>query len=36
VLAEHNMNEERALFPLLDHTSHAEDRARLLKSIVTF
>jgi hypothetical protein len=30
------MNEERALFPLLDHTARADERARLVKWIVTF
>ena len=36
VLAEHNANEERSLFPLLDHTIPRTERAKLLRSIVTF
>lgn len=36
VLAEHNINEEKALFPLLDHTMPRGERTRLLRSIVTF
>jgi len=36
VLADHNMNEEHALFPLIDHTTRAAERAQLLRSIVTF
>ncbi len=36
VVADHNQKEERALFPLLDHTMPAKDRERMLRSIVTF
>lgn len=36
VLAAHNASEEKSLFPLVDHTTLAAERATLLKKIVTF
>lgn len=36
VIADHNRNEEQGLFPLIDHTTPAEARQELLRSIVTF
>jgi len=36
VIAEHNQKEERGLFPLLDHTTSAADRKRLLRQIVLY
>lgn len=36
VVADHNEKEEHTLFPLLDHTVPAKERAAMLRKIVTF
>ena len=36
VIADHNRSEEQTLFPLIDHTTPATQRDRMLKTIVTF